>query len=87
MKSGLKWALIAVVGTIALVILILLILPVFVDANKFKPTLENKVTEMTGRPFSVNGKVDISFFPFAGLSFSDLQMGNPSGIDQKQLIS
>ena len=87
MKSGLKWGLIAVGGTIALVILILLILPVFVDANKFKPTLENKVTEITGRPFSVNGKVDVSFFPFAGVSFSDVQMGNPPGYDQKQFVA
>jgi AsmA protein len=87
MKSGLKWGLIAVGGTIALVILILLILPVFVDANKFKPTLEEKVTEMTGRPFSVNGEVDVSFFPFAGVSFSDLQMGNPPGFDQKQFVA
>ena len=87
MKSGLKWGLIAVGGTIALVILILLILPVFVDANKFKPTLENKVTEMTGRPFSVNGNVDVSFFPFAGVSFSDVQMGNPPGFDQKQFVA
>lgn len=87
MKSGLKWGLIGVGGTIALVILILLILPVFVDANKFKPTLENKVAEMTGRPFSVAGKVDISFFPFAGISFSDLQMGNPKGFDEKQFVT
>ena len=87
MKSGLKWGLIAVGGTIVLVILILLILPVFVDANKFKPVLEKKVTEMTGRPFSVGGKVDISFFPFAGVSFSDLQLGNPPGFAEKQFVA
>ena len=87
MKSGLKWGLIAVGGTIALVILILLILPVFVDANKFKPVLEKKVTEMTGRPFSVSGKVDISFFPFAGVSFSDLSLGNPQGFAEKDFVT
>ena len=87
MKSGLKWGLIAVGGAIALVLLILLILPVFVDANKFKPTLEKKVAEMTGRPFSVGGEVDISFFPFAGLSFSDLHLGNPQGFSEKDFVA
>lgn len=87
MKSGLKWGLIAVGGTIVLVLLILLILPVFVDANKFKPVLEKKVAELTGRPFSVSGKVDISFFPFAGVSFSDLHMGNPRGFAEKDFVT
>jgi AsmA protein len=87
MKTGLKWGLIAIGGTIVLVILILLILPVFVDANKFKPVLEKKVTEMTGRPFSVGGNVDISFFPFAGVSFSDLHLGNPAGFTEKEFVA
>ncbi len=87
MKSGLKWGIIALGGTIALLILILLILPVFVDADKFKPVLEKKVTDMTGRSFSVGGKVNVSFFPFAGLSFSDLHLGNPQGFSEKDFLT
>lgn len=87
MKSGLKWGIIALGGTVALLILILLILPIFVDADKFKPILEKKVTEMTGRSFSIGGKVDVSFFPFAGLSFSDLHLGNPKGFSEKDFIT
>ncbi|MGB5422707.1 MAG: AsmA family protein, partial [Desulfobacterales bacterium] len=75
MKNALKWALIAVGGVVTLIILILLVLPFFVDAQKYKPLLENKVKEMTGRPFTVGGDVDLSFFPFVGVSFSDLHLG------------
>jgi AsmA protein len=87
MKKVVKWALIAVGGLVALVILILLVLPFFVDAKKYKTLLETKVTEMTGRPFSVGGDVNLSFFPFAGVSFSDLHLGNPPGFEATDFIS
>ncbi|MGW8185952.1 MAG: AsmA family protein, partial [Desulfobacterales bacterium] len=64
-----------------------LVLPFFVDAEKYKPLLENKVTEMTGRPFSVGGDVNLSFFPFVGISFSDLHLGNPPGFEATDFIS
>ncbi len=87
MKNAVKWALIAVGGVVTLIILILLVLPFFVDAEKYKPVLENKVTEMTGRPFSVGGDVTFSFFPFVGVSFSDLHLGNPPGFEATDFIS
>lgn len=87
MKNAVKWALIAVGGVVTLVILILLVLPFFVDAEKYKPLLENKVTEMTGRPFSVGGDVNLSFFPFVGVSFSDLHLGNPPGFEATDFLS
>jgi len=87
MKNAVKWALIAVGGVVTLIILILLVLPFFVDAEKYKPLLENKVTEMTGRPFSVGGDVKFSFFPFVGVSFSDLHLGNPPGFEATDFIS
>ncbi len=87
MKNAVKWALIAVGGVVTLIILILLVLPFFVDAEKYKPLLENKVKEMTGRPFSVGGDVNLSFFPFVGVSFSDLHLGNPPGFEATDFIS
>ncbi|MGD8675592.1 MAG: AsmA family protein [Desulfobacterales bacterium] len=87
MKNAVKWALVAVGGVVTLIILILLVLPFFVDAEKYKPLLENKVKEMTGRPFSVGGDVNLSFFPFVGVSFSDLHLGNPPGFEATDFIS
>ena len=87
MKNAVKWALIAIGGVVTLIILILLVLPFFVDAEKYKPLLENKVKEMTGRPFTVGGDVDLSFFPFVGVSFSNLHLGNPPGFEATDFIS
>jgi AsmA protein len=87
MKNAVKWALIAVGGVVTLIILILLVLPFFVDAEKYKPLLENKVKEMTGRPLTVGGDVKLSFFPFVGVSFSDLHLGNPPGFEATDFIS
>ncbi|MFZ0612407.1 MAG: AsmA family protein [Desulfobacterales bacterium] len=87
MKNLLKWVLITVGGVVALVILILLVLPFFVDVQKYKPLLENKVSEMTGRPFAVRGDVQVSFFPFVGVSFSDLHLGNPPGFESQDFLA
>lgn len=86
MKSFLKWGAI-IVGCLAVVIIAaLLIIPMFVDVQKYKPVLENKVVEATGRPFSVGNDLKLSLFPWAGVSFSDLQLGNPAGFAEKEFV-
>jgi AsmA protein len=87
MKTALKWAMIAAWGLAALAILILLVLPFFFNAEKYKALLENKVSAMTGRSFSVGGDVALSFFPFVGASFSDLRLGNPTGFETTEFLS
>jgi uncharacterized protein involved in outer membrane biogenesis len=48
MKSTLKWGAI-IVGCLAVIIIAaLLIIPMFVDVQKYKPILESKVVEATG---------------------------------------
>ncbi|MGB5746688.1 MAG: AsmA family protein [Desulfobacterales bacterium] len=86
MKSFLKWGAI-IVGCLAVVIIAaLLIIPMFVDVQKYKPVLENKVVEATGRPFSVGDDLKLSLFPWAGISFSDLQLGNTAGFTEKEFV-
>jgi len=87
MKSAIKWVLIIGGGIVALFILILLVLPLFIDAERFRPMLENQVSEATGRSFSVGQEVDLSFFPYAGVSFTDLHLGNPAGFDTDDFVS
>lgn len=87
MKSFLKWAAI-IVGCLAVVIIAaLLIIPMFVDVQKYKPVLENKVVEATGRPFSVGDDLKLSLFPWAGVSFSNLKLGNTGGFAEKEFVN
>ena len=87
MKSFLKWGAI-IIGCLAVVIIAaMLLIPMFVDVQKYKPVLESKVTEATGRPFSVGDDLRLSLFPWAGVSFSDLRLGNPAGFAEKEFVS
>ena len=87
MKSALKWGAIVVVGLVVVIIAALLIIPAFVDVQKYKPMLESKVTDATGRPFSVGDDLSLSLFPWAGLSFSNLEMGNTKGFTEKEFVN
>ena len=87
MKSFLKWFAI-IVGCLAVIIIAaMLLIPMFVDVQKYKPVLESKVTEATGRPFKVGDDLSLSLFPWAGVSFSDLHLGNTEGFSDKDFVT
>ncbi|MGD8286946.1 MAG: AsmA family protein [Desulfobacterales bacterium] len=86
MKGAIKWGLIIVGCMIVVVIAALLIVPMFIDIQKYKPMIEEKVAQATGRSFSVGDDLNLSLFPWAGLSLSDLQLGNPSGFAEKNFV-
>jgi AsmA protein len=70
-----------------LVIALLLIAPAFIDIRDYKPQLEKKVAEVTGRPFALGDDLSLSLFPWAGISFSDLRLGNTPGFSEKELVT
>lgn len=87
MNKAIKWVSIIVGGLIVLLILVVVITPMFVDIQKYKPEIESKVTEATGRPFTLGGDLDLSLFPWVGVSLSDLHLGNPEGFSEKDFVS
>jgi AsmA protein len=87
MNKAIKWALIICASLVVLVIAALLIAPAFIDIRDYKPQLEEKVAEATGRPFSLGDDLSLSLFPWAGISFSDLRLGNTPGFSEKELVT
>ncbi len=87
MKKVIKWFMIAVGFLAVVVIAMLLLLPVFMDMQKYKPYIEHRVSEAVGRPFTMGDKFKVSLFPWAGVSLSDLHLGNPPGFDEKDFAS
>jgi AsmA protein len=87
MKGFLKWGAIIVGCLVVVIIAALILIPMFVDVAKYKPILESKVTAATGRPFSVGDDLSLSLFPWAGVSFSDLRLGNPAGFTEKDFVT
>ncbi|MDH3797776.1 MAG: AsmA family protein [Desulfobacterales bacterium] len=87
MNKAIKWGLIICASLVVLVIAVLLIAPAFIDIRDYKPQLEKKVADATGRPFSVGDDLSLSLFPWAGISFSDLRLGNRPGFSEKELVT
>jgi AsmA protein len=87
MNKTIKWGLIICTSLVVLVIAVLLIAPAFIDIRDYKPQLEKKVADATGRPFSVGDDLNLSLFPWAGISFSDLRLGNKPGFSEKELVT
>lgn len=84
--KALKWLLILGGGVVALVIAALLLVPLFVDVEKYKPEIEKHVSTAVGRPFAIKGPLKLSLFPWAGVAFSDLHLGSPPGYKEKDLL-
>ncbi|MBN1277054.1 MAG: AsmA family protein [Deltaproteobacteria bacterium] len=87
MKKAFKWLLIAVAALIVMVIVAVIVIPMFIDVQKYKPEIETRVSEITGRPFTIGGNIDLSLFPWVGISLSDLHLGNPPGFQEKDFLS
>ncbi|OEU60052.1 MAG: hypothetical protein BBJ57_08040 [Desulfobacterales bacterium PC51MH44] len=86
MKKVLKWGLIVIASLVVIIIAAILIIPRVVDVQKYKPELEKKIAEASGRPFSVSDDLRLSVFPWAGISFSDLHLGNVKGFEEKDFV-
>lgn len=84
--KALKWLLIIGGGLLALVIAALLLIPMFVDVEKYKPEIEKQVSSAIGRPFAIGGRLKLSLFPWAGVAFSDLRLGSPPGFREKDFL-
>jgi len=85
--KAVKWIAIIVGGLITLVIVALLVIPAVVDVEKYKPQIEQRVTDSLGRPFRVAGDMDLSLFPWAGVALSDVHLANPEGFEDKDFVN
>jgi AsmA protein len=84
--KGVKWILGIVVGLFVLVIALLLVVPQFIDIQKYKPEIEEQARQATGRPFTIGGDLRLSLFPWAVIGLSDLHLGNPPGYKEKDML-
>jgi AsmA protein len=86
MKRPVK--LISLVGCVLLVSIptALLIIPFFLDVQKYKPHIERQVIEAIGRHLEVGDQLRLSLFPKTRFWFSDLHLANPSGFTEKDFI-
>jgi AsmA protein len=87
MNKAVKWILALAGLTIAMFVIAVIVLPMVLDVEKYKPQIEQQVAKATGRTFKLGGDLKPSIFPWIGLRLSDLHLGNPSGFKEKDFVS
>jgi AsmA protein len=86
MRKALKWISISIGGIVALFVVALIIIPHFAGIQRYRPRVEKMIEDATGRPVKLDGEIRLVLFPWAGLRFSDLHIGNPTGFPQQDFL-
>lgn len=64
------------------------ILAIFlVDPNQYKSEIIKQVEESTGRPLSIEGKIQWTFFPVLGIKVNEVTLGNPPSFPKGDFFS
>ncbi|EKD73597.1 MAG: AsmA family [uncultured bacterium] len=64
------------------VILGVMLLVIFVNPNRLKSILTEKVTHSTGRAFKIDGDISWTFFPYLGIKMGHMVLNNPTGFTE-----
>jgi AsmA protein len=86
MSKPVKYFLIAAASFCILIIVGIVTITILVDVESYKPRIERFVTEKTGYPLTLGGDIELSFFPWVGLSLTNLQLDNPEGFVNKNFV-
>lgn len=86
MKKLLKVIAVIVCGCCLLAVGAVVLLPRIVDVEEYKPQIETKLTELTGVPVDLGNSLELSFFPWVGLSITDVVIGNPEGFSNREMV-
>ncbi len=86
MSKPVKYFLIIAASFVVFVVAAAVMVTALVDVERLKPKIEQLVTEKTGYPLTLGGEINLSFFPWIGLSFTDLQLDNPKGFADKIFV-
>jgi AsmA protein len=86
MNKPVKYFLIVAASLGILIFAGVLAIVMLFDVERYKPEIEQFVTEKTGYPLTLGGEIELSVFPWIGLSFTDLQLGNPDGFVNKNFV-
>ena len=57
------------------------LVPMFVDPNEYRPQIVEQVKQQTGRELRIGGEVDLSVFPWLSVKLADVELGNAPGFE------
>ncbi|MDX8403861.1 MAG: AsmA family protein [Mariprofundaceae bacterium] len=80
-KRSVKYSL----GLLALLMIVLVITPFFIDLNSYKSQITEAVEDATGRALQI-GAIDASLFPWVGMRLDDVRLANRSGFSDHDFL-
>ena len=79
-----------ILSTLAILILLIVVaavaLPFFFDPNDFKPEIQTAVKEHTGRDLTIAGDLELSVFPWLGISTGELNLSNAAAFPNTTFV-
>ena len=87
MSKPLKVILISAASLLILVTVIIGGIFLFVDPNDYKDKITTAVYEATGRQLTIAGDINLSLYPWLGLSLGDTQLSNAKGFGDTPFAS
>lgn len=72
---------------VVLVFIALLIFAATFDANNYKPQIIEQAEKATGRTFAIDGDINLSVFPWVGLTVEGASLGNEEGFKAEQFAA
>ncbi len=87
MKKIIKYSTISITGFLFLLTVTAILLPAFINEQKYVPLIEQKILDLTGRSLTIGNDLNISYFPWLSISFSDLKLGNPEGFSTDDFLT
>ena len=74
-------------AVIVLVIGVAVIAITTFDPNDYKQTIAEKVKEQTGRDISIDGNIEMTFYPWLGLDVSSVKLSNAEGFGEAPFLN
>lgn len=87
MGKPIKILITIVVAIVLLILVAIIVVPLVVDPNDFKPQIQTLVKDKTGRDLAINGDLELSLFPWIGLSTGTVSLSNAEGFGEQSFAA
>lgn len=87
MKKGLKVFAVALLLLVVLLVGAVVALPWVISPDAFKPQIASALSQRTGHKVSIPGHIDLSVFPWLGLTIGQVHVANANGFGGGDLAS
>jgi uncharacterized protein involved in outer membrane biogenesis len=77
------------IGALGLALVLAIALVIYVstlDPNDYKELIARQVRDETGRELSLNGDIQVSYYPWLGLEINDMTLANAEGFGEEPML-